>query len=160
MIDKIFEFALHRRVLLLAFALALIAAGVWSAIRLPIDAVPDITNVQVVINTTVPALSPEEVERQVSFPLEMEMAGLQGLEEVRSLSKFGLSQITMVFREGTDIYRARQLVSERLQGVTGELPAGAQPRLGPISTGLGEVFFYTLDYRDDATNKPPTRYEQ
>ncbi|MEW6306813.1 MAG: efflux RND transporter permease subunit [Verrucomicrobiota bacterium] len=160
MIDKLFEFALHRRVLVLAAALALVAAGVWSALRLPIDAVPDITNVQVVINTAVPALSPEEVERQVSFPIEIEMAGLQGLEEVRSLSKFGLSQITMVFHDGTDIYRARQLVSERLQGVTGDLPAGAQPRLGPISTGLGEVFFYTLDYRADATNKPPTRYGQ
>ena len=160
MIDKIFEFAVHRRVLVLAGALALIAAGVWSALRLPIDAVPDITNVQVAIYTTVPALSPEEVERQVSFPIETEMAGLQGLEEVRSLSKFGLSQVTMVFREGTDIYRARQLVSERLQSVIGELPAGAQPKLGPISTGLGEIYFYTLDYRDDATNKPPTRYEQ
>ena len=160
MIDKIFEFALHRRVLVLAGALALIAAGVWSALRLPIDAVPDITNVQVAIYTTVPALSPEEVERQVSFPIETEMAGLQGLEEVRSLSKFGLSQVTMVFNDGADIYRARQLVSERLQSVIGDLPAGAQPKLGPISTGLGEIYFYTLDYRDDATNKPPTRYEQ
>jgi cobalt-zinc-cadmium resistance protein CzcA len=160
MIERIFEFALHRRLLVLAGALALIGAGVWSALRLPIDAVPDITNVQVVINTTVPALSPQEVERQVSFPIETEMAGLPGLEEVRSLSKFGLSQITMVFHDGTDIYRARQFVSERLQNLVGELPAGAQPRIGPISTGLGEIFFYTLDYRDDATNKPPTRYEQ
>ena len=160
MIDKIFELVLRRRVLVVVAALAMVGAGVWSALRLPIDAVPDITNVQVVINTVVPALSPEEVERQVSFPIETEMAGLQGLEELRSLSKFGLSQITMVFREGSDIYRARQLVLERLQSVTGELPTGAQPRLGPISTGLGEVFFYTLDYRDDATNKPPKRHEQ
>lgn len=160
MIDRIFEFALRQRVFVLMGALALIAAGVWSALRLPVDAVPDITNVQVQINTAVPAFSPEEIERQISFPIEMEMAGLQGLEEVRSLSKFGLSQITLVFDEGTDIYRARQLVSERLQSVRGELPPGVEPRLGPISTGLGEVFFYTLDYGAAATNKPATRREQ
>ncbi len=160
MTDKIFEFALRQRTMVLIGALALIAIGVWSALRLPIDAVPDITNVQVVINTTVPALSPEEVERRVSFPIETEMTGLPGLEEVRSLSKFGLSQVTMVFNEGTDIYRARQLVSERLQGLGRELPAGAQPQLGPISTGLGEVYFYTLEYREDATNRPATRHAQ
>ncbi|MCI0747673.1 MAG: CusA/CzcA family heavy metal efflux RND transporter [Verrucomicrobia subdivision 3 bacterium] len=160
MIARIIELVLRRRVFVLMAAMSLIAAGVWSALRLPIDAVPDITNVQVVINTTVPALSPEEVEKQVSFPVEMEMAGVQGLEEIRSLSKFGLSQITMVFADGTDIYRARQLAGERLQRVVGELPQGAEARLGPISTGLGEVYFYTLDYRADATNKPPTRYEQ
>ena len=160
MIDRIFEFALRQRVFVLMGALALIAAGLWSALRLPMDAVPDITNVQVQINTAVPAFSPEEVERQISFPIEMEMAGLQGLEEVRSLSKFGLSQLTLVFREGTDIYRARQLVSERLQSVRSELPPGIDPKLGPISTGLGEIYFYTLDYRPDATNKPATRREQ
>jgi heavy metal efflux system protein len=160
MIDRILEFALRQRVLVLIGAIGLIAAGVWSALRLPIDAVPDITNVQVQINTLVPALSPEEVERQVSFPIETEMAGLQGLEEIRSLSKFGLSQVTMVFADDTDIYRARQLVSERLLSIAGELPSGAQPRLGPISTGLGEVYFYTLDYRSDSTNKPATRYQQ
>src|SRR5687767_12599228 len=147
MIARLIEFALRQRVFVLIAALALIAAGVWSAFRLPIDAVPDITNVQVVVNTTVAALSPEEIEKQVTFPIEMEMAGIPGLQEVRSLSKFGLSQTTMVFSEETDIYRARQLVAERLQTVAGELPGGAQPRLGPISTGLGEIYFYTLDYR-------------
>jgi cobalt-zinc-cadmium resistance protein CzcA len=160
MIHHILEFALRQRVFVLMGAVALIAVGIWSATKLPIDAVPDITNVQVQINTVVPALSPEEVERQVTFPIETEMAGLQGLEEVRSLSKFGLSQITMVFTEGTDIYRARQLVSERLLNVTGELPLGTQPRLAPISTGLGEVYFYTVDYAPGATNKPASRYEQ
>jgi heavy metal efflux system protein len=160
MIDRIFEFALRRPVFVLMGTVALIAAGVWSAMRLPIDAVPDITNVQVQINSVVPSLSPEEIERQVTFPIETEMAGLQGLEEIRSLSKFGLSQVTMVFAEGTDIYRARQLVSERLNHVTSELPRGTQPRLAPISTGLGEIYFYELDFREDATNKPATRAEQ
>jgi heavy metal efflux system protein len=160
MIARIIEFALRQRVFVLVAALALMAAGIWSALRLPIDAVPDITNVQVVVNTTVSALSPEEIEKQVTFPIEMEMAGIPGLEEVRSLSKFGLSQVTMVFSEDTDIYRARQLVSERVQIAAASLPDGAQPRLGPISTGLGEIYFYTLDYRSDATNKPGTRYEQ
>lgn len=160
MITRIIELALRQRVFVLIAALALIAAGVWSALRLPIDAVPDITNVQVVVNTTVSALSPEEVEKQVTFPIEAEMTGIPGLEEVRSLSKFGLSQVTMIFSEGTDISRARQSVSERLQSVARDLPEGAQPRLGPISTGLGEIYFYTVDYREDATNKPATRYEQ
>ena len=160
MIGKIFEISLRQRMFVLIGTLALMGAGVWSALRLPIDAVPDVTNVQVTINTTVPALSPEEIERQISFPIETEMAGLQGLEEVRSLSKFGLSQVTMVFSDGTDIYRARQLVSERMQSVLGDLPAGVKPNLGPISTGLGEIYFYSLDYRANATNKPPTRREQ
>jgi heavy metal efflux system protein len=160
MIERFIEFALRQRVFVAMLAFVLIAAGIWSALRLPIDAVPDITNVQVVINTTVPALSPEEVERRVSYPIEMAMTGIQGLEEVRSLSKFGLSQITIVFTEDTEIYRARQLVGERLAGVVGELPTGAQARLGPISTGLGEVYFYTLDYKPGATNVPATRYEQ
>ena len=160
MIEKLFELSLRQRVFVLMGALALVVGGIWSALRLPMDAVPDITNVQVQINTTVPALSPEEIERQISFPIETEMAGMPGLEEVRSLSKFGLSQVTMVFGDGTDIYRARQLVSERLQSVLSELPPGTQPKLGPISTGLGEIYFYTLEYRADATNKPPSRREQ
>src|SRR6185369_13144232 len=96
----------------------------------------------------------------ITFPIENAMAGLQGLEQTRSISRFGLSQVTLVFEDRTDIYRARQLVTERLQSALGELPSGAQPRLAPITTGLGEVFFYTLDYKPDATNRPPTRYEQ
>jgi len=130
MVERIFALSLQQRVFVLMGALALVSAGVWSALRLPIDAVPDITNVQVQINTAVASLSPEEIEREISFPLETEMAGLPGLEEVRSLSKFGLSQITMIFSDDTDVYRARQLVSERLQGVRSDLPDGAEPRLG------------------------------
>src|SRR5688572_29503014 len=125
MVDRILEFSLRNRGVVLLATFAMIIAGVWAAIRLPIDAVPDVTNVQVTINTEVQALSPEEVEQQVSFPLETAMAGLQGLEEVRSLSKFGLSQVTLVFKDGTDIYQARQFVSERLQNVRSNLPSSA-----------------------------------
>lgn len=128
--------------------------------HLPIDAVPDITNVQVQVNTSVPALAPEEIEKLVTFPIENEMSGIPGLTELRSLSKFGLSQITLVFKDGTDIYRSRQLVSERLQTVMEDLPPGLTPKLAPISTGLGEVFYYVVDYTPDAANKPATREEQ
>lgn len=160
MIDKIFEFALRQRVFVLILAAGLLGVGIWSAVNLPIDAVPDITNVQVQVNTQIPALAPEEVEKQVTFPIEIEMGGVPGMVEMRSISKFGLSQITLVFADGTDIYRTRQLISERVQNVLEKLPSGVQPRLAPITTGLGEIYFYTLDYRADATNKPPTRYEQ
>jgi cobalt-zinc-cadmium resistance protein CzcA len=135
-----------------------IALGLWSAIRLPIDAVPDITNIQVQINTAVPGLAPEEIEQLVTFPLENELAGIQGMIELRSLSKFGLSQVNLVFEDGTDIYRARQLVTERLQQV--ELPEGLNPRLAPIATGLGDIFYYTVDFTANASNKPASRSEQ
>ena len=146
--------------LVLLGVMALSVAGVWSAFRLPIDAVPDITNVQVQINTTVGALAAEEIEKQITFPIETEMQGLQGLVELRSISRFGLSQVTLVFDDHTDIYRARQLATERLQNVIGELPPGTQPKLAPITTGLGEIFFYTLDYTPGTTNMPASRYEQ
>lgn len=160
MLAKILEFSLRQRVFVLLGVTALAVAGVWSAVRLPIDAVPDITNIQVQINTPVAALAAEEIERQITFPIETEMQGLQGLVELRSISRFGLSQVTLVFDDQADIYRARQLVTERLQNVIGELPAGTQPKLAPITTGLGEVFFYTVDYAWGTTNKPATRYEQ
>ena len=154
MIDKILEFALRQRTLVLLGALALIVVGAWSAVRLPIDAVPDITNVQVQINTSVPALAPEEIEKLVTFPIETEMGGIEQLVEVRSLSKFGLSLVTLVFEDDADIYRARQLVSERLQAVADELPAGVAPRLNPITTGLGEIYYYTVRYRADFSAAP------
>jgi cobalt-zinc-cadmium resistance protein CzcA len=160
MIDQILHSSLRQRMLILVATAILIALGIGSAMRLPMDAVPDITNVQVQINTSVEALAAEEIETLITFPIETAMAGLQGLEQIRSISRFGLSQVTLVFEDGTDIYRARQLVAERLQSALGELPSEAQPQLAPITTGLGEVFFYTLDYRADATHKPPTRYEQ
>src|SRR5260370_30580858 len=114
MISRILEFALRQRALVILATVLLLGVGLWSALRLPIDAVPDITNVQVQVNTSVPALAPEEIEKLVTFPIENEMAGIPGLTELRSLSKFGLSQVTLVFEEGTDIYRSRQMVSDQL----------------------------------------------
>ncbi|HEX5219600.1 MAG TPA: CusA/CzcA family heavy metal efflux RND transporter [Verrucomicrobiae bacterium] len=146
MLNRLLEFSVRQRVFVLLATLVLIGIGIYSALRLPIDAVPDITNVQVQVNTVVPALAPEEIEKLVTFPIENEMAGIPGLTELRSLSKFGLSQVTLVFEEGTDIYRSRQLVSERLQTVVEDLPAGLTPKLAPISTGLGEIFYYVVEY--------------
>ncbi len=160
MIDKILEFALRQRALVLLVAFGLLVAGLWSAFHLPIDAVPDITGVQVQINTEVSALAAEESEKLVTQPIEIELAGLSGVEEMRSLTKFGLSQVTLQFKDGTDIYRARQLVTERLQGALEHLPPGASPKLAPISTGLGEIFYYNVQYRADATNKPATELDQ
>src|SRR5881392_1169515 len=126
MIDKVLELSLRHRAFVVLATAALVAVGVWSASRLPIDAVPDITGVQVQINTEVPALAAEESEKLVTQPIELEMAGLPGMESMRSLTKFGLSQVTLDFKDGTDIYRARQLVTERLQGVLEKLPPGAK----------------------------------
>ena len=160
MIAHILEFSLRRRAVVLLGAGLLLGLGLWSALHLPIDAVPDITGVQVQINTEVPALATEESEKLVTQPIELELAGLPGVTELRSITKFGLSQVTLQFADGTDIYRARQLVTERLQGALEHLPPGALPRLAPISTGLGEIFYYSVHYRPDATNKPATEREQ
>jgi cobalt-zinc-cadmium resistance protein CzcA len=160
MLNKLLELSLRQRAAVLLATGVLIVVGVGSALRLPIDAVPDITNPQVQINTAVPALAPEEIEKLVTFPIESEMAGLPGMVELRSLSKFGLSQITMTFRDGVDIYRTRQLISERLQGALDELPPGLTPQLAPIATGLGEIFYYAVEFTETATNKPATRQEQ
>lgn len=160
MLDRILEFSVRQRAFVALATLILIGVGVWSALRLPIDAQPDITNVQVQVNTAVPAFAPEEIEQLVTFPLENELAGIPGMTELRSQSKFGLSQVTLVFADGTDLYRARQLVAERLQNVGDDLPTGITPRLAPITTGLGEIYYYVLDYAPDAPNKPATRAEQ
>src|SRR5437899_9956284 len=160
MISRMLDFSLRNRAIVLLGAVALLAAGLWCAFHRPIDAVPDITGVQVQINTEVPALAAEESEKLVTRPIEIEMAGLPGMEEMRSLTKFGLSQVTLNFKDGTDIFRARQLVAERLQGVLEKLQPGASAKLAPISTGLGEIFYYNVQYRADATNKPATELEQ
>src|SRR6187455_2254626 len=154
MIDRILESSLRQRAFVLFGAAALLAAGLWSAFHLLIDAVPDITGVQVQINSEVPALAAEESEKLVTQPIELELAGLPGVEEMRSITKFGLSQVTLNFKDGTDIYRARQLTTERLQGVLERLPKGVLPRLAPISTGLGEILYYSVNYRADAKSKP------
>ena len=150
MIEHILLFSIRRRWLVLAAVLIVAAFGVYNFFRLPIDAVPDITNVQVQINTEAPGYSPLEAEQRVTYLVENAMAGLPGLEYTRSLSRYGLSQVTVVFRDGTDIYFARQLVGERVQQVKSQLPAALEPGLGPIATGLGEIFMFTLDRTRDA----------
>ncbi|MEY2879883.1 MAG: hypothetical protein RLZZ15_2263 [Verrucomicrobiota bacterium] len=160
MLDRLLEFSLRQRVFVLLATAALVVAGVWAALRLPLDAVPDITNPQVQINTAISALAPEEIEKQVTAPIEAVMSGIPGMIEFRSLSKSGLSQVTMIFEDGTDLFRARQLVTERLQQAAEDLPPGLTPKLAPIATGLGEIFYYVVDYRADAPAKPAARRDQ
>jgi cobalt-zinc-cadmium resistance protein CzcA len=139
------EFLLRRRALVLALACILIAGGVVAWTRLPIDAFPDVTNVQVMILSEAPGLSAVDVEQQVTWPIEQQMGGVPKVTQVRSMSKAGLSQVIVVFGDDVDAYFARQQVFERLQGAKGGLPPGVEPELGPISTGLGEIFQYTLE---------------
>ena len=152
MLEAIIKFALERRGLVMALVLMVMGLGVWKFTQLPIDAVPDITNVQVVINTEAPGYTPLEAEQRVSFPVETAMTGLPKLSYTRSISRYGLSQVTVVFEEGTDIYFARQLVGERLNTAKGDLPPSLEPTLGPIATGLGEIFMFTVDAEPGATN--------
>ena len=120
--------------------------GAWQLTQLPIDAVPDITNKQVQINTIAPSLGPLEVEKRITFPVETALAGIPGLDHTRSISRNGFSQVTAVFAERTDLYFARQQVAERLGQAAEGLPDGAEPQMGPVSTGLGEVFMYSVEY--------------
>lgn len=152
MLEHIIKFSLARRGLVFSFVFILMCLGVWKFTQLPIDAVPDITNVQVVINTAAPGYTPLETEQRVSFPIETAMAGLPKLSYTRSLSRYGLSQVTVVFEEGTDIYFARQLVGARLSSAKGALPASLEPELGPLATGLGEIFMFTVDAEPGAKN--------
>ncbi len=160
MIDHILGFSLRQRALVCLAAVGLLGVGLWSAWHLPVDAVPDITGVQVQINTEIPSLAAEESEKLVTQVIELEVAGLPGVEEMRSITKFGLSQVTLQFKDGTDIYRARQFVAERLQGVLERLPPGVRPKLAPISTGLGEILYYSVAYRPDAKDKPAAVRDQ
>lgn len=153
LLERLIRFAIRHRWLMMALTAALVALGVWSFQRLPIDATPDITNVQVQINTSAPGHSPLEAEQRVTFPIETALAGLPRLDYTRSLSRYGLSQVTVVFKDGTDLYFARQQVAERLQQVKSQLPAGVDPEMGPIATGLGEIFMYTVE-ADPAARKP------
>lgn len=159
MINKIIHFSVYNRGIVLLLTLLMAIAGIISFQTLPIDAVPDITNNQVQVNTVIEGLVPEEIERTITYPIESSMRGIAGVLQVRSITRFGLSQVTVVFKDSVDIYRARQMVSERLQGVLPELPKGAEARLGPISTGLGEIYQYTLDVTNPSED-PVLRLEQ
>ena len=158
MIEKLLDFSIRHRWFVLFAAIGIAALGVYDYHRLPIDAVPDITNVQVQINTAAPGLSAPEVEQRITFPIETALGGLPHLEYTRSLSYYGLSQVTVVFRDGTDIYFARQLISERLQEAKEQLPPGMTPRMGPISTGLGEIYMWTVDAKPGAKKADGTEY--
>ena len=158
MFERIIRFSIHQRWLVLLIVAAMAAVGVYSYQKLPIDAVPDITNVQVQVNTAAPGYSPLETEQRVTFPLETVMAGLPHLEQTRSLSRYGLSQITVVFKDGTDLFFARQLVNERIQQARAELPDGVTPALGPVSTGLGEIYLWTVETRPGAKKADGTAY--
>jgi cobalt-zinc-cadmium resistance protein CzcA len=150
MLERMIRSAVAHRWLVLLLVLGVSALGVWSYARLPIDAVPDITNVQVQINTEAPGYSPLESEQRITFPVETALAGLPRLQYTRSISRYGLSQITVVFEDGTDIYFARQQVAERLQQAAMQLPPDVEPTLGPVTTGLGEIFMYTVEAEDGA----------
>ena len=154
MLDKIIQFSIKNKLFVGIMTLMLIFWGVWSAIRLPIDAVPDITNNQVQIITSTPSLASQEVEQLVTFPIEQAIANIPGLEETRSISRFGLSVITAVFSEDMDIYFARQLVNEKLKEAQEQIPQGiGSPELSPVSTGLGEVYQYIIRPTEQSKNK-------
>ncbi|MFD3262540.1 CusA/CzcA family heavy metal efflux RND transporter [Phenylobacterium sp. HK31G] len=150
MLVRIVTLSIRFRWAVLALVFLSAALGVWSFQRLPIDATPDITNVQVQINTEAPGFSPLEAEQRITFPVETAIAGLPGLQYTRSVSRYGLSQVTAVFEDGTDIYFARQLINERLQIARGQLPSTVAPEMGPIATGLGEIFMYTVQAKPGA----------
>ncbi|MDQ6702888.1 MAG: efflux RND transporter permease subunit, partial [Pseudomonadota bacterium] len=147
MIARILAFSVHQRWLVVLLTIAAAAFGGWSMTKLPIDAVPDITNRQVQINTVAPALSPNDIEKQVTYPLETALAGIPGLEYTWSFSRNGFSQITAVFNDKLDIYFARQQINERLAEAKASLPPGAEPRMGPVTTGLGEIYMWSVRYK-------------
>jgi len=153
MFEKLIRFAIHQRWLVMLAVLAMAGLGVYSYQRLPIDAVPDITNVQVQINTAAAGYSPLEAEQRVTYPVETALAGLPGLQQTRSISRYGLSQVTAIFEDGTDVFFARQLVGERIQSVRDQLPAGTSPAIGPVSTGLGEIYHWTVE-ADEGARRP------
>ncbi len=158
MLDRLIRLSIQNRWIVLVLVAALAALGVWNFQRLLIDATPDITNVQVQINSEAPGFSPLESEQRVTFPVETSIAGLPGLNYTRSVSRYGLSQVTAIFEDGTDIYFARQLINERLQSVRSQLPPGVEPQLGPIATGLGEIFMYVVEAEPGAVKPDGTAW--
>ncbi len=158
MFERLLKFSIEQRWLILVATLATAVLGFYNYQRLPIDAVPDITNVQVQINTELPGHSPLEIEQRITFPIETVIAGLPRLQETRSLSRYGLSQVTVIFKDGTDIYFARSLVNQRIQEAQGRLPPGVEPEMGPIATGLGEIFMWTMEAKPGAMKPDGTPY--
>ncbi len=158
MFERIIRFSIEHRWLVILAVLGMAAYGIYSYQKLPIDAVPDITNVQVQINTAAPGYSPLETEQRITFPIEAVMSGLPDLEQTRSLSRYGLSQITVIFKDGTDIYFARQLVNQRIQEARSKLPPGIDPAMGPISTGLGEIYLWTVEAEEGAKKPDGSPY--
>ncbi|NQD78154.1 CusA/CzcA family heavy metal efflux RND transporter, partial [Pseudomonas sp. CM27] len=158
MFERIIRFAIEQRIVVMIAVLIMAGIGIYSYQKLPIDAVPDITNVQVQINTAAPGYSPLETEQRITFPVETAMAGLPGLQQTRSLSRSGLSQVTVIFKDGTDIFFARQLINERLQVAKEQLPEGVEAVMGPVSTGLGEIFLWTVEAEDGAVKEDGTPY--
>ncbi|MBE8593176.1 CusA/CzcA family heavy metal efflux RND transporter [Pseudomonas sp. MAFF 301449] len=158
MFERLIQFAIEQRIIVLLAVLLMAGIGIASYQKLPIDAVPDITNVQVQINSAAAGFSPLETEQRITFPIETAMAGLPGLQQTRSLSRSGLSQVTVIFKDGTDLFFARQLVNERLQVAREQLPSGIETAMGPISTGLGEIFLWTVEAKDGALKDDGTPY--
>ena len=158
MFDQLIRLSIHQRWLVMLIVFGIGVLGVFSYQKLPIDAVPDITNIQVQINTAAPGYAPLETEQRITYPLETAMAGLPKLDQTRSISRYGLSQVTVVFKEGTDIYFARQLVNERINQAKDKLPAGILPKMGPTSTGLGEIFMWTVEAKEGALKADGTPY--
>lgn len=159
MIDFILRLVIERRYLLLSGVLVIVGMGLWSYQKLPIDAVPDITNVQVQINTLAPGYSPLEAEQRITYPVETALAGLPNLSYTRSLSRYGLSQVTVVFDENTDMYFARNLINAKLGTIKSALPPGLEPEMGPISSGLGEIFMYTVQAQPGAKQPNGAPYD-
>lgn len=158
MFERLIQFAIEQRIIVLLAVLLMAGVGIASYQKMPIDAVPDITNVQVQINSAAAGFSPLETEQRITFPIETAMAGLPGLQQTRSLSRSGLSQVTVIFKDGTDLFFARQLVNERLQVAREQLPPGIETTMGPISTGLGEIFLWTVEAEDGALKEDGTPY--
>ncbi len=158
MLERIIHLSIRHRWLVLFAVFGICILGIYNFKHLSIDAVPDITNVQVQVNTEAAGYTPLEVEQRITFPIETAIAGIPKLDYTRSISRYGLSQVTVVFEEGTDIYFARQLLAERLQGIKSEIPAGIEPMMGPIATGLGEIYMYTVEIEDGAVKEDGTAY--
>ncbi|MEG0406214.1 MAG: CusA/CzcA family heavy metal efflux RND transporter, partial [Acinetobacter sp.] len=156
--DRIIQFAINNAIWVILFAMTWIAIGIWSYQKLPIDAVPDITNTQVQINTQANGYTALETEQRITYPIETAMAGLPNLEQTRSISRYGLSQVTIIFKDGTDIYWARQLINQRLQEADGQLPDAVDPVMSPVSTGLGEIYQWVIKAQPDARKEDGTPY--